>query len=145
LAPLAAEKSIDLGLNESGAAIVRGDAEALRTLFSNLIDNAVRYTPRGGRVDVAVLKEGGQVALSVRDNGPGIAPAERERVFDRFYRGQPGAVPDETGKSGSVRGSGLGLAIVKSIVSRHGAEISLGEGLDGKGLGVTVRFPAATV
>jgi len=145
LAPLAAEKSIDLGLSESGAAIVRGDAEVLRTLLSNLIDNAVRYTPRGGRVDVAAQMEGDRVTLSVRDNGPGIAPAERARVFDRFYRGQPGAVPGESGKSASLRGSGLGLAIVKSIADRHGAEIALGEGLDGTGLGVTVRFPAAAV
>ena len=144
LAPLATDKSIDLGLSESGPAIVRGDPESLRTLASNLNDNAVRYTPRNGRVDVSVQTEGDRVAISVRDNGPGIAPAERARVFDRFYRGQPRVASEESGKIASVRGSGLGLAIVKSIADREGAEIVLGEGIDGKGLDVTVRFPRAS-
>jgi two-component system OmpR family sensor kinase len=143
LAPLASEKAIDLGLSESGSATVRGDRDALRTLLSNLVDNALRYTPPKGRVDVIVGTEGNRVTLVVRDNGPGIAPAERARVFDRFYRGQPVAVPVDAAQGASVRGSGLGLAIVKSIADRHGAEIALGEGLDGKGLSVTIRFPAA--
>ena len=143
LAPLAAEKAVDLGLSEGGKAVVRGDAEALRTLLSNLIDNAVRYTPSNGRVDITVQPEDARVALAVRDNGPGIAPAERARVFDRFYRGQSASTP-QAAQRASTRGSGLGLAIVKRIADRHGADIALGEGLDGKGLGVTVRFPAAT-
>ena len=142
LAPLAAEKAVDLGLSEGGKAVVRGDAEALRTLLSNLIDNAVRYTASNGRVDITAQAEGDRVALAVRDNGPGIAPAERTRVFDRFYRGQSASTP-QAAQRASTRGSGLGLAIVKRIADRHGAEIALGEGLDGKGLGVTVRFPAA--
>ena len=145
LAPLAAEKAIDLGLSEGGSAAVRGDRDELRTLLSNLIDNAVRYTASNGRVDITVQAEGDRVALAVRDNGPGIAPAERARVFDRFYRGQSVAVTGDTAQGTSVRGSGLGLAIVKRIADRHGAEIALGEGLDGKGLGATVRFPAAAV
>ena len=111
-------------------------------MLSNLVDNAVRYTSPKGRVDVAVGPEGNRIALAVRDNGPGIAPAERARVFDRFYRGQPAAVTDESAQGARVRGSGLGLAIVKSIADRHGAEIALGEGLDGRGLEVTVRFSA---
>ncbi len=143
LTPLAAEKAVDLGLSEGGKAVVRGDAEALRTLLSNLIDNAVRYTPSNGRVDITVQPEDDRVALAVRDNGPGIAPAERARVFDRFYRGQSASTP-QAAQRASTRGSGLGLAIVKRIADRHGAEIALGEGLDGKGLGITVRFPAAT-
>jgi two-component system OmpR family sensor kinase len=141
LAPLAAEKRIDLGLSEGGSATVRGDKEALRTLLSNLVDNALRYTPPGGRVDVAAAAESERIALVVRDNGPGIAPAERARVFDRFYRGQPAATPAAAGAG--LRGSGLGLAIVKSIANRHGAAIELGPGIDGKGLGVTLRFPTA--
>jgi two-component system OmpR family sensor kinase len=140
LAPLAAAKSIDLGLIEAaapwGRPIVSGDADALSTLVSNLIDNAVRYTPSRGRVDVAAVHEGDRVVLTVRDTGPGIPPAERARVFGRFYRSARTA-------SARERGSGLGLAIVKSIADRHGAEIALGEGLAGKGLSVTVRFPAA--
>ena len=140
LAPLASAKSIDLGLIEpaaaSGRPIVSGDAAALSTLVSNLIDNAVRYTPPGGRVDVSAVRDADRVVLTVRDTGPGIPPPERSRVFDRFYRG-PRA------ESGGERGSGLGLAIVKRIAERHGAEIALGEGIDSAGLGVTVRFPAA--
>ena len=141
LAPLAARKSIDLGLSDAGGAMVLGDAESLRTLLSNLVDNAVRYTPAAGRVDVALESEAGRAVLAVRDNGPGIAPEERERVFDRFYRGEPLAGAADAGSR--VRGSGLGLAIVKRIVERHGAEIALAEGIDGKGLAVTVRFPTA--
>lgn len=138
LAPLAAAKPIDLGLSEGSAATVRGDREALRTLLSNLIDNALRYTGNGGRVDVAIEADGERVSLIVRDDGPGIAPDERARVFDRFYRGQPSGA---AAARANVRGSGLGLAIVKSIADRHGAAIELTAGIDGAGLGVRVSFP----
>jgi signal transduction histidine kinase len=141
LAPLASAKSIDLGLIEPaapwGRPIVSGDAAALSTLVSNLIDNALRYSPSRGRVDVSAVHDADRVVLTVRDTGPGIPPAERSRVFDRFYRGAHA-------ESGSERGSGLGLAIVKRIAERHSAEIVLGDGIDGAGLGVTVRFPAVT-
>jgi two-component system, OmpR family, sensor kinase len=136
LAPLAEARAIDLGLSAGWSAPVRGDPQALRALVSNLIDNALRYTPAGGRVDVAVGAEKAGAAFSVRDTGPGIAPADQARVFDRFYRGHSAA------GATAVPGSGLGLAIVKSVAERHGAEISLGDGLDGRGLGVTVRFPS---
>jgi two-component system OmpR family sensor kinase len=139
LAPLAAAKSIDLGMVDappgSAAPVVAGDPDALSTLVSNLIDNAVRYTPERGRVDVSVVAEAGSVVLAVRDTGPGVPEGERGRVFDRFYRGERA--------EGATRGSGLGLAIVKRIAERHGAEIALGEGIDGTGLGVTVRFPVS--
>jgi two-component system OmpR family sensor kinase len=131
LAPLAGAKGIDLGLSAAPASTVSGDADALRTLISNLVDNAIRYTPAGGKVDVALGNDGGGVALTVRDNGPGIAAEDRERVFDRFYRG---------GGAGGIRGSGLGLAIVKRIAERHFADLELSSGIDGHGLGVTVRF-----
>jgi two-component system OmpR family sensor kinase len=135
LAPLAAAKRIDLGLNADSVVQVRGDAEALATLVSNLVDNALRYTPEGGRVDVGVAIDAGRPTLSVRDSGPGIPEADRERVFDRFVRGSVTA--------GAVRGSGLGLSIVKRIAERHGADIVVGPGQDGAGAGITVRFPAA--
>jgi len=136
IAPLAAAKAIDLGLVDSSPAqaIVSGNAAALATLVSNLLDNAVRYTPPHGRVDVATASEPDAVVLAVRDSGPGIPSTERARVFDRFYRGEQ--------VERAERGSGLGLAIVKRIAERHGAEISLTDGIDGAGLGVTVRFPA---
>jgi two-component system OmpR family sensor kinase len=131
LAPLAGAKGIDLGLSSTSASTIKGDADALRTLISNLVDNAIRYTPAGGRVDVALADDAGSVVLTVRDSGPGIAVEDRERVFDRFYRGSG---------AGGIRGSGLGLAIVKRIAERHGAGVELGTGIDGRGLGVTVRF-----
>jgi two-component system, OmpR family, sensor kinase len=131
--PLAAQKDIDLGLAQAAPAKLRGDPAALRVLLANLVDNAVRYTPRGGAVDVEVGDAGADGAfLAVADSGPGIPQDERERVFDRFYR-----VPG----SGEV-GSGLGLAIVREIAERQAARVSL-EDRPGGGLVVRVRFPAA--
>ena len=131
-AGLAAHKNIDLGLGRAEPASVVGDPTALRALLANLVDNAVRYTPSGGAVDVDVGQEDGAAFVAVSDNGPGIPQAERERVFDRFYR---------VAGSGEV-GSGLGLAIVHEVAERHGARVSLEDRPDG-GLVVRVRFPAA--
>ncbi len=143
-APIAGARRVDLGMAEKAvstdSAVLDGDAAGLRAMVSNLIDNAVRYTPPGGRVDVSVHREGADLVLAVRDTGPGLPPSERERVFDRFYR-VPGI--HATG----VPGSGLGLAIVRRVAERHDAKIALGPGLpgqDGEGLGVTVRIPAST-
>ena len=112
---------------------ISGDADALRILVRNLIDNAVRYTPANGTVQVRVSVPSDDGAkLEVDDSGPGIPPAERDRAFDRFYR-----------RDGSAEGgSGLGLAIVKAIASRHGATVALGESVLG-GLRVSVSFPRA--
>jgi two-component system, OmpR family, sensor kinase len=133
LVPLADARRIDLGVASEAAVTVAADADALHTLLRNLIDNAVRYTPIGGRVDVAVepATAGGGPALTVSDDGPGIARDERTRVFDRFYR--------RAGNSTS--GSGLGLAIVKSVADAHGASIELADNPHGAGLRVSVRFP----
>jgi two-component system, OmpR family, sensor kinase len=132
LVPLADAKQIDLGISNSQPAVVMGDPDALRTLTRNLVDNAVRYTPAGGRVDVSVENGGdsGQTLLKVVDNGPGIPPEERSRVLDRFYR-RPGTSPP---------GSGLGMAIVKAIADTHGATLELDSGPAGTGLAVSVRF-----
>jgi two-component system OmpR family sensor kinase len=100
-------------------------------LLRNLIDNAIKYTPHGGTVDVSVTVDSGAVRVAVEDSGPGIPPAERERVFDRFYR-VPGS---------DAAGSGLGLAIIKSIAERHGATLALGESKRLGGLEATVTFP----
>ena len=133
LVPLADAGRIDLGVSAAQPASVHGEPDALRTLLRNLVDNAVRYTPAGGRVDVAVEEASDTrgARLTVSDDGAGIPPAERERVFDRFYR-RAGTAP---------AGSGLGLSIVKTIAESHGASISLAEGPSGKGLTVTVSFP----
>ena len=137
LVPLADAKQIDLGISNSQPAVVMGDPDALRTLTRNLVDNAVRYTPAGGRVDVSVENgsDSGETLLKVVDNGPGIPPEERSRVLDRFYR-RPGTSPP---------GSGLGMAIVKAIADTHGATLELDAGPDGTGLAVSVGFPSAPV
>ncbi|MDE2263726.1 MAG: hypothetical protein KGL45_14475 [Gammaproteobacteria bacterium] len=131
LVPLADARRIDLGMSEAQSAFVRGERDSVATLIRNLVDNAVRYTPEGGRVDVAVERSARQAILRVMDDGPGIAREERERVFDRFYR-RPGT---------RSPGSGLGLAIVKASAAAHGATVALGEGAGGRGLAVTVAFP----
>ena len=137
LVPLADVGRIDLGVSAAQPVSVRGDPDALRTLLRNLVDNAVRYTPAGGRVDVSVVEEAAGdtsgARLTVSDDGPGIPGAERARVFDRFHRPAGTAPP----------GSGLGLSIVKAIAQAHGAKITLGDGPAGKGLSVTVSFPPA--
>jgi two-component system OmpR family sensor kinase len=130
---LAEERRVDLGATRvSEDSLALGDSSALRTLLANLVDNAVRYTPPGGRVDVAVGADGGRPFVEVADTGPGIPAVERDRVFDRFYR-LPGA-------AGS--GSGLGLAIVRAIAERHGASVTLADTVGG-GLTVRVLFPVS--
>jgi len=132
LVPLADAGHIDLGVAAAQPVTIAGDLDALRTLLRNLIDNAVRYTPAGGRVDVTVEGAASGARLIVSDDGPGIPPEERKRVFDRFYR-RAGTAPS---------GSGLGLAIVRAIADAHSATVSLAEGPTGKGLAVSVTFPA---
>jgi two-component system OmpR family sensor kinase len=131
-AGLAAAKSIDLGLVRADAAVVDGEAATLAILLSNLLDNALRYTPRGGRIDVAVERADDAATLEVADSGPGIPAEERARVFDRFVRGRDVHEP----------GSGLGLSIVKRIADAHHATVSLDTPVEGSGLVVRVRFPA---
>jgi len=127
---LAVARAIDLSLDAPSAVPIQGDREALRAMVRNLIDNAVRYTPAGGQVRVSCRLTAEAAVLEVIDTGPGIAAADRERAFDRFYRRA----------SAAEQGSGLGLAIVKAIADRHGARVSLEEAAGG-GLHVTVGFP----
>lgn len=127
---------IDLGVTQADeAALVSGDVEALRILLANLVSNALRYTPAGGRVDVACGISDGRAFLEVADSGPGIPAAERERVFDRFYR-------RGGDNENSNTGSGLGLSIVRTIAERHGAQVSLADS-DSGGLRARVCFPEA--
>ena len=156
--PRALEKRIDLGYEEPEAraiggtarqgALVRGHALLLREMIRNLVDNALQYTPSGGTVTVRVIDDpfGQVVVLQVEDSGPGIAPAERDKVFQPFYRSL----------GSQVDGSGLGLAIVREIAQQHGAEITLtdanarprGAGDDsasGLGARFSLRFAAATL
>jgi two-component system, OmpR family, sensor kinase len=126
-------RGIDLGLAPSEAAWVSGDEEDLRVLLNNLVDNALRHVPAGGRVDVQVTAEGGRVRLSVSDTGPGIPEADRERVLRRFVRLNPS--PED------AHGSGLGLSIVARVAAQHGATLALDE-REGGGLRVRIDLPA---
>ena len=134
---LAQTRGVDAGLDDTAApgdCTVQAPPGALRILVRNLVDNALRYTPSGGRVDLRVRcpaagTDGGPV-LEICDSGPGIPPEDRERVFDRFYR------PDGSPPGGS----GLGLAIVRSVADRCGATVELGTA-DLGGLSVRIAFP----
>jgi len=128
---VAQAKGVDLGVEHVEEARVLGQGGALAILMRNLVDNAVKYTPVGGTVDVAVRHDQGAAVLTVEDSGPGIAAEERERVFDRFYR-----------IAGSeAAGSGLGLAIIRAIAERHGAKLALDASPKLGGLLVKVTFP----
>lgn len=128
---------IDLGASGAADVMVQGDRDQLTVLLNNLVENALRYTPAGGVVDVEADTQDGQPALRVVDDGPGIPHAERERVFDRFYRGE-----DARTFARDSGGSGLGLAIVRAIADRHGASVSLCTPGSGRGLEVRVVFPS---
>jgi len=132
LRPLAEQKSIALGVDATAPAWVLGQEDALRILLTNLIDNAIRYTPQSGRVHVSVQPGDATTQLIVQDNGPGIPPDERERVFDRFYRGRDAA----------AGGSGLGLAIVRQVANMHGVSVTLSAGNQASGLQALATFPA---
>jgi two-component system sensor histidine kinase TctE len=130
--PRALERDIDLGFDGSEAAVtIDGNAFLLKEMLNNVLDNALRYTQRGGQVTVRVVPENGLARLSVEDTGPGIPERERERVFERFYRVLG------TGSDGC----GLGLAIVREIAHGHGAGITLGSGPHGVGTSVQIAFP----
>jgi two-component system OmpR family sensor kinase len=128
---LAEEKNIDLGVVGDVDARVRAQLVDLKVLVKNLVDNAIRYTPEGGRVDITVEQVNGSVTLQVDDTGPGIAPEERERVFDPFYR---------VLGNGEI-GSGLGLAITRTVAESMGASIELRAATpSGSGLRALVKF-----
>ena len=135
---VAQQRGVDLGIETNEAATIQGDGNALRVMFNNLIDNATKYTPEGGRVDVCLRMDEGRPLVEIADSGPGIPADERERVFDRFYRVEAGANRPFT----DVVGSGLGLAIVRRIAFQHNATVSLGESRNG-GLLVSIWFNAA--
>ncbi|MBS3019217.1 Adaptive-response sensory-kinase SasA [Comamonas sp. PE63] len=138
-APEAQAKGLDMGLSEEpqqqSSFSVPADTEALAVLLRNLLDNAIKYVPAGGRVDVGWLQDEQGRALVVEDSGAGIAAAERQRVLQRFVRGQ--------GAGGMAGGSGLGLAIVQSIAKSSGAELLLDESPQLGGLRVRVIWPQA--
>lgn len=126
-------KNLDLGIDGDADAQVRGDDISLYTLIRNLVDNAIRYTPDGGQIDLRICPQGREIRLEIEDSGAGIAAAERARVFDPFYR-SPGSAGD---------GSGLGLAIAKTLAAQLAGRIELADSRFASGLKVMVYLPAA--
>jgi two-component system sensor histidine kinase GlrK len=116
---------------------IGGDAEKLRVIVDNLVSNAIRFSPRGGKLSVALELEPGFAVLEVIDEGPGVDAEERVRIFDSFYQGKPSG-------DGRVKGSGLGLAIVREYVGAHGGTVAVGDRADGRrGARFSVRLPVS--
>lgn len=133
LSSLALRRQIDLAYEGlRGGLMVAGNDSMLREMVANLIDNAIRYTPTGGQVTVIVAREADEAVTVIRDSGPGIPEAEREKVFQRFYRSL-----DQS----DTEGSGLGLAIVREICAAHAGRVTFDPGPGGRGLAFTVRLP----
>jgi two-component system phosphate regulon sensor histidine kinase PhoR len=128
LSPQIDERDVTVTVDVPAFMNVLADRPALRRALSNVLDNAIRYSPRGGEVRIAARNAGAdEVVVTVSDSGPGIAPSERERVFERFYRGD---------RSRGGEGAGLGLAIARHILRGHGGEAAIESG----GTGTTVRL-----
>jgi len=129
---VAEQKSIRIELDLAAPAEMDGDPVRLGQALSNLVDNALKYTPEGGRVTVAAAAEPGAVTVTVSDNGPGVPAAERDEVWRRLYRGDA---------SRSQRGLGLGLTLVRAVAEAHGGSASVGDA-PGGGARFQMRFPA---
>ena len=131
LADDALHGNIELDVSTQPGCILQADPTTLSIMIGNLIDNAIKYGQPGGRVAIAVECDRGSLAVSIKDDGPGVSLENRDRLMDRFFR---------LGGS-EAEGSGLGLSIVAKIAETYHATIMLGDGLNGRGLGVTVQFP----
>lgn len=134
MVPTAIKKGLDLGFEaDTQNMMILGDSKRLKEMLYNLVDNAVLYTPAGGKVTVKIQREAGEIVLSVIDNGPGIPKDEREKVFERFHRIM----------GSGHEGSGLGLAIVMEIVQLHQANIEISDEPLKKGLNIQLSFAEA--
>ncbi|WP_315918237.1 ATP-binding protein [Mesorhizobium sp. SP-1A] len=124
LTPLAESRGIDLGITRQDTAVVIGSLADFEIMLGNLVENAVRYTPSGGTIDVAVTASGQEARIEIRDTGPGIAQEDMPYVFERFFRARPQ----------DSEGSGLGLAIAQAAAESQGAQLTLAMREDGPGL-----------
>jgi signal transduction histidine kinase len=131
----AEEKGVNLSVTPGGALPVVADADRIRQVLANLLDNAVKYTPPDGRVEVSATRTGGSVSVSVSDSGEGISPEDIPRIFDRLYRAD---------KSRSKRGLGLGLSLVRAVLFAHGGAIDV-QSVPGTGSRFTFTLPAAEI
>jgi two-component system sensor histidine kinase BaeS len=135
--PRASDAGVAVGLETSACVPVRGDPARLGQVARNLLENAVRHTPAGGRVRVSVRELPTAVSMSVEDNGPGIAPEHLPFIFERLYRADPA-------RAKATGGSGLGLAIARQLVEAHGGTISAGASALG-GARFSIELPHSTV
>ena len=134
LAPLAAQKNIKLKAASDKPAVAIANEDALRLLMNNLCDNAMRYTPADGHIEIRTYIRDSKAFIEVCDDGPGVPETERERIFERFYRAEG---------TKTIPGTGLGLAIVRRVAELHGGTPSLDAGLNGKGVCFRISFPVA--
>ena len=116
--PLGRSKSISMTFEASPPVSAHGDADLMREALSNLIDNAIKFTPEGGAVRVSVGMEDGRPTIRVSDNGSGVRPGERDKIFDRYYR---------TERNGRIRGSGVGLSVALAIANLHGFDLKVSD------------------
>ena len=130
---LAVQKNLELKLTAAPPLILTGDEHLLKRMVLNLLDNAVKYTPEGGKICVELAGQNGHAQVVVRDTGIGISEKDQPHVFDRFYR-------VDKARSRALGGAGLGLSIVHWIVEAHGGTISVESNL-GKGSKFTVKLP----
>jgi two-component system sensor histidine kinase QseC len=128
----AARRGVEIIVTASSHCVLQGDPAMLAVMVDNLLDNAIKYGRARGHVEAVVTRETQAIVLCVKDDGEGVAPEHRQRLQDRFFRAHSNEEP----------GSGLGLSIVEKIATVHDGAVSIGEGLNGHGLGVTIRFRA---
>ncbi|UJR86690.1 HAMP domain-containing sensor histidine kinase [Sandaracinus amylolyticus] len=129
---VADENGVAVEVEHTKDLVVRGDRVRLRQVIANLVDNALKYTPRGGRARVRAARAGEEIEIVVEDSGMGIAPEDLERIWDRLYRAD---------RSRAQRGLGLGLSYVRAIVRAHGGTVQVDSEL-GRGARFTVRLPS---
>jgi two-component system OmpR family sensor kinase len=134
--PDATSRGIDLGFEMIQSLSVKADPVMLAAVIRNIIDNALRYTPRGGRIDISIVGDGATAVLQIRDSGPGIPPGDLDRIFEPFFRGSRPAAD----------GTGLGLSIVKRIVDRLNGSVAVENIADEcrSGLQVVISLPIAS-
>jgi signal transduction histidine kinase len=132
---VAEERGVDIAFKTPGEIVVPCDPATVKRALANLLDNAIRHTAPGGRVDVAVQDLGHSVEIVVRDTGDGIPEAEIGRIFERFFRG-------EKARASGAHGFGLGLSIVQRIAEQHGGSVSV-TSTEGVGSEFRLRLPSA--
>jgi two-component system OmpR family sensor kinase len=136
LAPIARERNVSIELNKDGAMPIRADAEDLELVWANLVENAIRFTPEGGRVQVRLHANNGNGIVEVEDNGPGMSHDELAHIFERFHRG-------DSSRARETGGYGLGLAISKALVEAYGGTIKA-DSTPGQGTRMNVSLPLRT-